>query len=425
GGITLAAGATLGVAGTIAAAGTAVLLSINDVLRLESGWALQGTVAGGGGNTLALGGTAPFTFSLPQIATTFADFQTLRVDPGATVTQTGTGTLASGVTLTVFGTLINDGTMITGLGKLKVDPASLINHGYIGGTVTLVDSSYLGNSATGTIAGGTFAVIAPAQAGVAATVVNYGNIASANTFGGVGISLAAGRVANLGSAAQVTGYFNGVKIFYDAGTVTNSGTIAASQGVGVVLAYGGPVANYAGGLIRGGTGIALFTGSPSGFTIGEPGIVTNAGTIVGTAGPGVSFAASGTVILSGTISGSGGTAIQFGGTNAYFGATGGNLLVLEFGYDLVGGVYGSVSATNTVELLGTVGAGVTVDYNGLGLTNFEDVLFSGGGYATLLVTNTTGTLGVTISGFDQTSEVIDLTGSAATGRSAISTPSPT
>ncbi|HEV8678091.1 MAG TPA: hypothetical protein VGQ90_01855, partial [Stellaceae bacterium] len=47
GGITLAAGATLGVAGTIAAAGTAVLLSINDVLRLESGWALQGTVAGG------------------------------------------------------------------------------------------------------------------------------------------------------------------------------------------------------------------------------------------------------------------------------------------------------------------------------------------------------------------------------------------
>jgi Hint domain len=60
----------------------------------------------------------------------------------------------------------------------------------------------------------------------------------------------------------------------------------------------------------------------------------------------------------------------------------------------------------------------TADYNALGLTSFENVLFGTGGNATLLVSNadTAGvTLGVTISGFDQTSEVIDLTGTGNDG----------
>src|SRR5206468_5129991 len=102
----------------------------------------------------------------------------------------------------------------------------------------------------------------------------------------------------------------------------------------------------------------------SGVWFGHSGTLKNAGGIraTGTVATGVRLDGGGTVINSGTISAADGTAVAFGGS-------GGNLLVLKPGYALEGAVYGGVSATNTVELAGNVGVGLTVDYNQLGLTN--------------------------------------------------------
>ena len=91
--------------------------------------------------------------------------------------------------------------------------------------------------------------------------------------------------------------------------------------------------------------------------------------------------------------------------------------MLEHGYKLGGGVRGSgtAGATNTLELAGSAGAAVAVNYHGLTLTNFQDVLFGAGGNDTLDVSNTSGTLGFTISGFGVTSDIIDLTAIGTNG----------
>jgi Hint domain len=156
-------------------------------------------------------------------------------------------------------------------------------------------------------------------------------------------------------------------------------------------------------------GSALIQGA-TGVRIDGLGTITNTGTIAGTGGVGVDLAGGGTVVDSGTIVGSNGTAISFGGT-------GSNLLVLEHGYALNGDVATSTSAgaINKLELAGSVGAALTVNYNGLGLTNFQDVLFGSGGDDTLDISNTSGTLPVTISGLNQTGDIIDLTAIGTNG----------
>src|SRR5439155_26486953 len=98
-----------------------------------------------------------------------------------------------------------------------------------------------------------------------------------------------------------------------------------------------------------------------------------------------------------------------------FGGSGSNLLVLQNGFSLTGSVVGSASATNTVELAGSVGSAVTASFNALGLTNFQDVLFGAGGYDTLKVSNASGTLPVVLSGLTLTSDIIDLTGIGSNG----------
>lgn len=208
--ITVAAGGTLGVAGTLAAPGIAVQLGNNADLRLQAGYSVQGSVAPGSADTLSLGGSTPGSVDLTSVLGKFPGFATVQIDKGASWTQTGTATISSGVTLFDRGFLTNIGTIDTGSGTSVVDPASLINQGLIKGTVTLADSSYLSNTATGTIAGGRFAIFTPGNNYVEPTVVNSGNIASDNSFFAIGINLAAGTVANVGGAAQITGYRNGV-----------------------------------------------------------------------------------------------------------------------------------------------------------------------------------------------------------------------
>ena len=158
-------------------------------------------------------------------------------------------------------------------------------------------------------------------------------------------------------------------------------------GVGVYLDFTG--STLTNGASDSTTALVQAVGSGAiGVDLLASGTVTNFGTIVGPLG--ISLAGGGTVIDAGTITGSGGTAISFGGTGA-------SSLEIANGYKLNGSVVGSgsVGASNTLELLGTVGNAVTADYSGLHLSSFQDVLFGNGGNATLDVEATSGTLPVT------------------------------
>jgi hypothetical protein len=217
-------------------------------------------------------------------------------------------------------------------------------------------------------------------------VIDYGTIASAAD----GIELGAAGSVGIGTAGLVTAsalgvYFNGV------GFVTNQGKIESSGLYGIDLNQGGEVLNAATAYIRGGI---------EGNTAAV--IVSNYGTVAGVGGDGVKMAAGGTVVNAGTISGA-----VYG---IYLGGSGSNLLVLERGYSVSGGILGSGSASNTVELSGSVGA-VTVDFNGLASSNFNIVDFaapSNGNNETLVIGNTASLPG-TIEGFTAFHDIIDLT----------------
>jgi hypothetical protein len=388
-GINLVAGGTVIDAGTVSGAGTAILFGGNGPNRLvlDPGYHFDGVVVGGTSsgvtNTLELGSASSAGTLSGALSTEFVNLTRVVVDAGAQWTLSGDDSLGTGVALVDFGTLINAST-ISGSGELIVDQGSLFNFGSIEVTVTLASGGYLNNETSGTIAPGGIAVFGTLAGG---TVVNSGAIAG--TSGGGVVLSAGGTVVNIAGLIEGSA---GVDIYGTAGVVINSGAIVATGSFdnGVILGAGGFVGNA--GLIEGFGGVEIY---------GTVGTVANSGTIAGTAGFGINLVAGGTVIDSGTIRGGGGTAITFGGT-------GRNLLVLEHGYEISGVVVGSGSATNTVELAGSVGAAVTVG-NGVTLTNFQDVLFGPGGDETLKVANISGTLPVTISGFTLTSDIIDLT----------------
>ena len=181
------------------------------------------------------------------------------------------------------------------------------------------------------------------------------------------------------AGGAITGAPNGVSTVYAAATVTvtNAGAIKGTAANGIYLKNSsGVVANQAGGTITGAvSGVRIYNdfGTTHGAT------VTNAGTITGTSGPGVSITASAgsaasanmtnlaggtitgttgvyihdfssaptTITNAGTITGTGGTAIQFAsGMN--------NTLILQTGSVLNGTAIGGDSATgNTVILRGS------------------------------------------------------------------------
>ncbi len=293
------------------------------------------------------------------------------VGGGATVINSGMIAGFVGVEIKGGGTLTNSGTIQgTGAGNSS-QGVYLFGGGSVGNNAGLIEGNY-----------GVYIK------GAAGTVTN-----SATILGTAGAGVRLNNGGNVGNnAGLIEARYSGVYIKGAAGTVTNAATIVGTVSFGVILGSGGSVGNNA-GLIEGYRGVEI---------TGAAGTVTNAATILGTHGFGIELFAGGTVIDSGTISGA------YGGGAVSFGGTGGNLLVLEQGYKLSGAVEGGVSATNTLELSGSLGA-VTVNYNGLSLTNFQDVLFGAGGNETLKVSNTGGTLPVTISGFGTTSDIIDLT----------------
>src|SRR5262249_33107462 len=161
--------------------------------------------------------------------------------------------------------------------------------------------------------------------------------------------------------------------------------IVATDGVysyGVKLLAGGSVGNS--GLIQAGT-----HGIPSYgvYIVGGAGTLTNSGTVIGLGGVKFSFgyvSNSNTGLISGARLGvyiGSGTIINAGTITGIIFGDGPNLLGLEAGYEIVGGVQGN-GASNILELLGSSGGPLTVNYNNLGLQKFQQVLFGTAGHDT-------------------------------------------
>ena len=255
---------------------------------------------------------------------------------------------------------------------------TLTNSGNIGGNVDITGTGTVTNQAGGTItAGVTLSTQATFDPG---TLTNAGAIGSgaggnAVTFNGIGsltnlsggtltggtdgVYLSFGGNVTNQAGATITGGTNGVYALAGPTTVTNTGAITGAAGNGISLRVGGSVVNQAGGAIAGGVnGVYLqqqsvygsssvanqaggaIVGGTNGVKIagtGGAGTVTNAGSITGTSGTGVSvattifvsvtnlaggtiagatgvyvFSKKSTVTNAGTITGSGGTAIDFG-----------------------------------------------------------------------------------------------------------------
>ncbi|HLY45574.1 MAG TPA: Hint domain-containing protein [Stellaceae bacterium] len=343
------------------------------------------------------------------------------------------GTYTPGYTLSSAYTSFTIGTagVIGGVGLVggSIHAYTVINLGAIAGGGGTAGSYGYGIGGAGgpgsigvTLAGGdtvaNFATIAGGQGGNGGNSYHRGGAGGA---GGAGIILASG--GSIGNSGRITGGQGGIGGYANGIFGTYYGGNGGSGGVGIDLAGGGSVTNS--GTIAGGQGGSGGYGffrygsngtAGSGIVLAAGGSVTNgsadaaAEVIAGQIGVAASGTAGATVTDYGTISGSGGVAVSFAGSGA-------NLLALGNGYKLLGTVAGSAAggASNALELLGAAGNAVSVNYAGLGLTNFSDVRFGPGGNATLLVSNVSGTFGGTLSGFGALSDRVDLTAIGSNG----------
>lgn len=443
-----------GAAGTVVNAGT--ILSTDEYgVRLENGGTVN-NVPGTAGSAQIIGGNAGVLllfgggtvnngasgFSAATISG--ATYGVWSRDLAGTVTNYGTiiGTAASSIFLYSGGAVTNAAGGVVSSSNRGIDirngVGSVDNAGTIqaGNGAVYLASGVVTNRQSGIIAGGGGVGI-----GGQATVVNLGTITGGGATG-FGVVFSTGGSVENGSTsatdALISGMLRGVQIYNAAGTVTNFATIAASitYASALYLHGGGVVTNQSSGVFDGG-GIGISVGNSagavvnfgkvtgtygSGVVLGAGGTVTNSGSIhggsYGISGTGMVFNSgtitggsigvrltSGTVTNSGSISGGLGTAVFFSGGN--------DRVVLQAGFGFTGGLYGGLG-TDTLELDGSAGA-LTANYNALGLTGFENILFGTGDNATLIITNSSGTVGV-ISGFDATTETIDLTGIGSNGQ---------
>jgi Hint domain len=276
------------------------------------------------------------------------------------------------------------------------------NAGTIVGTANAGEGVGLGSGNLTNLSSGLITAYRGVFDGGEGTLDNSGTIVGTHRYG---IGLYSGDIANM-SGGLIDGYGGGVVVFHDQGTVINAGSIVGNGSAGISLDLGGAVLNDFGASIEGFDGVLADVAPGQ-----ESATVTNAGVIeaTGSSGVGVDLLVGGTVINSGTIVGLS-SALSFGGRFN-------DLLVLQTGYVVVGAVDGSgtAGATNTLELDGSIGSPLSVNYNALDLLNFQDVEFGAGGANTLKVSNTLGTLPTTISGFTQSSDIIDLTAIGTNG----------
>jgi fibronectin-binding autotransporter adhesin len=390
--------------------GVGVYLQGGGSVTNQSGGTITGDSGIVGGGTIAAYGLGPMTVvNAGSIAGTGS--AGIRLDDGGTVVNQASGTIsgyqgiyAAGELVTVvnYGVIAVTGSAATA--SFYDSGIALLAGGYVtnqsGGTIIGYDGIYGGSYGALTVvnygsiaagaygdgvilqsggsvtnqAGGTITGYQGIAAGtVAATVLNYGDIAAS---GDVGVYLAGGGTIINQSSGTISGVF-GVLDSNAAATVVNYGTIVGTQINGVVLFAGGGVTNQAGGTITGGDGVLSLD-----FMT-----VVNAGSIVATAsyGSAVYFEGSGSVnnLSGGTIAGYYGikgavspvTVVNAGnisGNPYYQNGTGvlavsGGYITNQAGGTISGGVgiYGGPAGPMTVENAGTIvgsGYGISVGY---------------------------------------------------------------
>ncbi len=235
--------------------------------------------------------------------------------------------------------------------------------------VTLAAGGYVGGAGLSTSSGATAAY----------TVVNLGKINGSNAYAAAGIYLAdGGRVTN-GSAthtsASVAGAYRGVSIRRAVGTVTNFGTITASEHSGVLLGKGGRVTN---------------------------GSLTDTGALISTAGTsnGVSSSAAATINNFGTVAGYTGVALYEGGQVTNGAASDKSALIRGAN---TGVVMSSVAgATETLSNFGTIAGGDGGYASGVDMRMLGAHSRITNGSAVDAAALITGAVGVYISGASET-----------------------
>ena len=78
------------------------------------------------------------------------------------------------------------------------------------------------------------------HAGAAATLTHTGSIVAVGLWS---ILVAGGTITNSTTTARISGGTNGVLVTVGAAIITNAGTIAATNGSGVLISVGGTVTN--------------------------------------------------------------------------------------------------------------------------------------------------------------------------------------
>jgi Hint domain len=344
-----------------------------------------------------------------------------------------TGTNAAGVALLGGGTVINqaggtitgyDGIYGTAIALTVINIGDISGYNHIG--VALYAGGYITNQSDGTISSGHRAAYADA----ALTVVNDGSIIASGS-GGEGIDLNAGGSVTNQSGGTISGKFEAIAAFNTAIAVYNYGVILGYGlgGKGIALSTGGGITNQAGGTISGqsygisGSGgpvtvsnaglIAAYGAKGKAVHLAEGGTVINqaGGTIGGHLGIN-SLLAGMTVVNAGTIIGTGGTAIQFAA-----GYT--NLLTIDPGAVFTGTADGGntvgATAVSTLELAPGTSIG-TLSGLGTQFIDFTQTTIDTGAYWVLngsnsLAAGTTltnaGTLAVTDATFFDAGQVIN------------------
>ncbi len=322
--------------------------------------------------------------------------------------------------------------------------ATIANSGSITGTnVAGVSINDSGAGETGTVTNSSGATITGA-AGVeisgAGKITNSGEIAA--TVGAAALIGGGGSVTN-NSGATITGVAKGVEIDGGSGAVANSfgnsGKIqaTAATGVGVTMGAGGTVQNSAGATISGGDdGVASLSGSMTltnagtitgtngyGVTINDSGAtdtatVTNTNTITGAQG--VAISGEGTVTNSRTITATVGTGVLIGGGGSVTNNSGDTITGVAKGVEIDGGSGavannltndGTIKATATATSVGvTMGAGGWIrNVAGAAISGGNDGVASLSGGMTLTnagtITGTTG-YGVTINDSGATDKAV-------------------
>jgi T5SS/PEP-CTERM-associated repeat protein len=371
------AAGTLTNAGSIGATGTsaqavAFAYGVTNLLVDDPGAVFTGTVDGG--NTI--GSTLSSTLELASassqgtingLGSQFIDFAQITVDPGATWTFDGTNSLAAGVALTDFGTLLLNGTTLTDAGTATISGTG----GYFAGATVsgagaLWNSSaqlvvgYLGNGSL--FIGTQGSVAAAAQGSTAAAVLGVGVGSSGELLvDGTGSAFTAAGQLDVGQSG--TGY-----LLIDNQGTAQTGGIAAED----------PLQGFDVAQFLGGAGDAVVDGSQSllsntgRFVVGDAGfgtlLIEAGGTVI--TSPGTAVGLAGAVI--GAQTGSDGSAVNVVGAGSGWNITGtlqvgdaaAGSLAINSGGAVTAGALDSAATTGGSGIISVVGTGSALTLSG-------------------------------------------------------------